>query len=89
MFVGEFVVPGLAAFAGLVGRSVGEQGIAGVAPTGSGVAKGADDQDGFLVVGVVGGADGSVFGSGVLAAPVADAGLAQIAEADGVTKLNS
>ena len=40
-------------------------------------------EDGF-VVGVVGGADGSVFGSGVLAAPVGDTGLAQVGEPDGV-----
>ena len=53
---------GLAAFAGLVGGGVGEQGIAAGFPAGSGEAEGADDQDGF-VVGVVGGADGSVFGA--------------------------
>ena len=64
------VASGLAAFAGLVGGGVGEQGVAAGFPAGSGVGEGADDQDGF-VVGVVGGADGSVFGSGVLAAPVA------------------
>src|SRR6185437_2038552 len=52
-------------------------------PSGSGVGEGADDQGGF-VVGVVGGADGSVVGSGVLAAAVGDAGLAQVAEPDGV-----
>ena len=54
-----------------------------VCPAGSGVGEGADDEGGFLV-GVVGGADGSVFGSGVLAAPVGDAGLAEVAEAEGV-----
>jgi hypothetical protein len=37
-----------------------------------------------VVVGVVRGADGSVFGSGVLAAPVGDAGIAEVAEAEGV-----
>ena len=83
IFVGEFVASGLAAFAGLVGGGVGEQGVAAGFPAGSGVGEGADDEDGF-VVGVVGGADGAVFGSGVLAAPVADAGLAQVAEPDGV-----
>src|SRR6266487_320202 len=83
VFVSELVASGLAAFAGLVGGGVGEQRIPGRAPAGSGVAEGADDQDGF-VVGVVGGADGSMVGSGVLAAPVADAGLAQVGEPDGV-----
>ena len=53
------------------------------AHAGSGVGEGADDEDGF-VAGVVGGADGAVFGAGVLAAPVADAGLAQVAEPEGV-----
>src|SRR6185437_9951698 len=52
-------------------------------PSGSGVGEGADDQGGF-VVGVVGGADGSVVGTGVLAAAVGDARLAQVAEPDGV-----
>jgi hypothetical protein len=83
VFVGELVVSGLAAFAGLVGGGVGEQRVAGGFPAGSGVTEGADDEDGF-VVGVVGGADGSVFGSGVLAAPVGDAGLAQVSEPNGV-----
>src|SRR6185437_4414887 len=67
----------------LVGCGVCEQGVAAGFPSGSGVGEGADDQGGF-VVGVVGGADGAVFGSGVLAAAVGDAGLAQVAEADGV-----
>src|SRR5215472_14476425 len=84
VFVGELVASGLAAFAGLVGGGVGEQRVSGRAPAGSGEAVGADDQDGFLV-GVVGGADGSVVGSGVLAAPVADADLAQVGEPEGVT----
>ncbi len=83
VFVGELVASGLAAFAGLVGGGVGEQGVAAGFPAGSGVGEGADDQDGFLV-GVVGGADGSVLGAGVLAAPVGDAGLAQVAEPEGV-----
>ena len=61
VFVGELVVSGLAAFAGLVGGGVGEQRVAGGFPAGSGVGEGADDEDGF-VVGVVGGADGAVFG---------------------------
>jgi hypothetical protein len=60
VFVGEFVAPGLAPFSGLVGGSVGEQRVAAGFPAGSGESEGADDQDGF-VVGVVGGADGSVF----------------------------
>src|SRR6266487_4000367 len=84
VFAGELVASGLAAFAGLVGGGVGEQRVSGGAPAGSGVAEGADDQDGLFVAGVVGGADGSVFGSGVLAAPVGDAGLAQVGEPDGV-----
>ena len=67
----------------MVGGGVGEQGVAAGCPSGSGVGEGADDEGGF-VVGVVGGADGSVFGSGVVAAPVDDAGLAEVAEADGV-----
>src|SRR5690349_21530304 len=83
VFVGELVVSGLAAFAGLVGGAVGEQGVAAGFPAGPGVGERADNQGGFLV-GVVGGADGSVVGSGVLAAPVGDAGLAQVGEADGV-----
>src|SRR4029077_6843132 len=83
VFVGELVASGLAAFAGLVGGGVGEQGVAAGFPAGSGVGEGADDQGGF-VVGVVGGADGAVVGAGVLAAPVGDAGLAQVAEAEGV-----
>src|SRR5205823_2425905 len=62
---------------------VGEQRVTGGLPAGSGVGEGPDDEDGFLV-GVVGGADRSVVGSGVLAAPVGDAGLAQVGEADGV-----
>ena len=61
VFVGELVASGFAAFAGLVGGGAGEQGVAAGFPAGSGVGKGADDQDGF-VVGVVGGADGAVFG---------------------------
>ena len=62
IFLGELVVSGLATFAGLVGGGVSEQGVAAGFPSGSGVGEGADDQGGF-VVGVVGGADGSVFGS--------------------------
>ena len=49
----------------------------------TGVGEGADDEGGFLVL-VVGGADGAVFGSGVVVAPVDDAGLAEVVEADGV-----
>jgi hypothetical protein len=84
VFVGELVASGLAAFAGLVGGGVGEQCVSGGAPAGSGVGEGADDQDGFFFAGVVGGADGSVVRSRVLASPVCDAGLAQISEPDGV-----
>jgi len=69
VFVGELVVAGLAAFAGLVGGGVSQQRVAGGFPAGSGVGEGADDQDGFFA-GVVGGADGPVFGSGVLSAAV-------------------
>ena len=76
VFVGELIMSGVAAFAGLVGGGVGEQRVAGGFPAGSGVGEGADDQDGLLVVGVVGGADGAMVRSGVLAAPVGDAGLA-------------
>src|SRR6266498_3409786 len=83
VFVGELVASGFAAFAGLVGGGVGEQRVAAGFPAGSGVGEGADDEGGF-VVGVVGGADGAVVGSGVLAAAVGDAGLAQVAEPDGV-----
>ena len=54
-----------------------------VFPAGSGVGEGADDQDGFLT-GVVGSADGFVFGSRVLMTPVADARLAQVTEPDRV-----
>src|SRR6266487_5125876 len=54
VFVGELVASGLAAFAGLVGGGVGEEGVAAGFPAGSGEAEGADDQGGF-VVGVVGG----------------------------------
>jgi hypothetical protein len=83
VFGGEFVVSGLTVFAGLIGGGVSEQSVAGCPPAGSDVGEGADDQ-GRFVVGVVGGADGPVFGSGVLAAPVGDAGLAEVAEAEGV-----
>jgi hypothetical protein len=76
-------VSGLAAFSGLVGGGVGEEGVAAGCPSGSGVGEGADDEGGFLV-GVVGGPDGSVFGSGVVAAPVDDAGLAEVLKTDGV-----
>src|SRR5580658_4470541 len=83
VFVGECVVSGLAAFAGLVGGGVGEEGVAAGLPAGSGVSEGADDQGRVLVI-VVGGVDGSVFGSGVVGAAVDDAGLAEVAEGDGV-----
>jgi len=84
VFAGEVFAAGFAAFSGLVGGGVGEQRVAGGAPAGAGVAEGADDEDGLLVVGVLGGADGSVFGAGVLAAAVGDAGLAQVGEPEGV-----
>ena len=74
VFVGEFVASGLAAFAGLVGGGVGEEGVAAGFPAGSGVGEGADDQGG-LVVGVVGGADGSVFGTGELLRTIPTIGM--------------
>ena len=37
VFVGEFVASGFAAFAGLVGGGVGEEGVSGGVPAGSGV----------------------------------------------------
>jgi hypothetical protein len=43
VFVGKLVTSGFAAFAGLVGGGVGEQGVAGGFPAGSGVGEGADD----------------------------------------------
>ena len=70
---GEFFVSGLASFSGLVGGGAGQEGIAGGFPAGCGVGEVADDEGGFLV-GVVGGADGAVFGAGVLGAAVGDAG---------------
>jgi hypothetical protein len=81
IFVGEFVASGLAAFSCLVGGGVGQEGVAAGCPAGSGEGEGADDQGG-VVVGVVGSADGSVFGSGVVGAPVDDAGLAEVGEAE-------
>jgi hypothetical protein len=66
VFVGEFVTSGLAAFSGLVGGGVSQECVAAGCPAGTGVGEGADDEGG-VVVGVVGGADGSVFGSGVVA----------------------
>jgi hypothetical protein len=51
--------------------------------TGSGIGERADDQS-RLFVGMIGGPDGSVFGSGVVGAPVDDAGLAEVLEADGI-----
>src|SRR6266536_2125088 len=83
VFVGDLVTSGFPAFAGLIGGGVGEQRVAAGFPAGSGVGESADDERSF-VVGVVGGADGAVFGAGVLAAPVGDAGLAQVAEPYGV-----
>ncbi len=76
--VGNFLVPSLVAFSGLVGGGVGQEGVADGFPAGSGVSEVADDEGGFLVC-VLGGTDGLVLGAGVLGAAVGDAGVAQVA----------
>src|SRR5947209_7063335 len=73
-FAGRFLASGLVSFPGLVGGSVSEEGVAGGGPAGPAIGEVADDQGGFAVAGVVGGADGLVFGAGVLGAAVADPG---------------
>ena len=83
VLVGEFFVACFASFSGLVGGGVGQEGVSGGFPAGSGVGEVADDESGFLVR-VVSDADGLVFGAGVLGAAVGDAGGAQGGEGDRV-----
>jgi hypothetical protein len=71
---GGFFATGLATFPGLVGGGVGQQSVACGGPAGSGVGQVADDEGGFLVIGVVGGTDGLVFRPRVLGAALADPG---------------
>ena len=74
LLVGEFFASGFASPAGLVGGGVGEEGVSGGFPAGSGVAEAADDEGGFFL-GVVGGTDRAVFGSVYLTTAVEDAGV--------------
>jgi hypothetical protein len=83
VLVGEFFASGFASPACLVGGGVGEEGIPGCSPPGSGVAEGADDEDGFFF-GMVGGTDRAVFWSGALVSPVEGPGFAESSEGDGV-----
>jgi len=74
---------GVAAFAGLVGGGVGQEGVSEGAPAGSGVGQ-ADDGDRRFGVKVVLTRERRVGGAGVLVPPVGDAGLAEGGEGDGV-----
>ena len=84
ILIGEFFVSCFASFPGLVGGGAGEESVSGGFPAGSGVGQVADDQRGFFIAGVVGGADAGVVGARVLGAAVDDAGGAQGGEGDGV-----
>ena len=81
--MGEVFASGFAPASGLVGGGVGEEGVSGGFPAGADVAEVADDEGGFFLK-VVGGADGVVFGTGCLVAPVEDPDGAQGAEGDRV-----
>ena len=74
IFVGEFVASGLAAFAGLVGGGVGQEGVAEGSPSGSGVGQGGKD-DGRFDVKIVLTFGRCVVGSGFLVTAVAPRAL--------------
>src|SRR5215475_2235047 len=83
MLTGELVAAGFAAFAGLVGGGVGEEGVSCGVPAGSGVGEPGEDDRGFAVE-VVLTVNRLVVRAGVLASPVGDTGLAEGGEGDGV-----
>ena len=81
VFGGEFVAPGLAPFAGLVGGGIGKERVCGGVPAGPGKGQPVEDERGSCIVAAF---DRAVFEAGVLMAAVGDAGLAEGGEGDGV-----